>query len=140
MAQAYASAELRRLVRERANNCCEYCWVNERFSFFPHELDHIFAQQHGGETVEFNLALSCSICNKHKGPNLTSLDPVTGNIEPLFHPRRHKWRDHFQLVNGQIDPLTPTGRATVNLLRLNSNERIVERHLLIESGSYAAPQ
>jgi hypothetical protein len=47
----YRSNELRLLVRERAAEACEYCLIAEAYAFFPHEIDHITAQQHGGETV-----------------------------------------------------------------------------------------
>jgi 5-methylcytosine-specific restriction endonuclease McrA len=90
MSQAYVSAELRQLVRQRAAGLCEYCLIPEASSFFLHEIDHITAQQHGGETIEGNLALACIICNKHKGTNLSSIDPETGKISSLFHPRRDR--------------------------------------------------
>lgn len=63
MPQTYISAELRRLVHELAADACEYCLIPEAFTLFLHEMDHIIAQQHGGETVEGNLALACVICN-----------------------------------------------------------------------------
>ncbi|HSS19497.1 MAG TPA: hypothetical protein VLL54_05435 [Pyrinomonadaceae bacterium] len=45
--------------------------------------------------VSDNLALACIDCNLHKGPNLTGIDPNTGVITPLFHPRRDAWVEHF---------------------------------------------
>jgi hypothetical protein len=84
MPQAYISSELRALVRQRAAGACEYCLIPEDFSFFVHEIDHIIAQQHGGETIERNLALACIVCNKHKGTNLASIDPRTGDVVSLY--------------------------------------------------------
>jgi len=54
----------------------------------PHEVDHVIAEKHGGLTEPDNLALSCTLCNKHKGSDLTSIDPETGDIVPLYHPRK----------------------------------------------------
>src|SRR5215212_4645612 len=103
MPQAYIPSDLRRFVRHRAAASCEYCRVPEAYSFFAHELDHVIAQQHGGETAEGNLALACVICNKHKGTNLSSIDPETGQVVPLFHPRQNRWLDHFRLEKGRIE-------------------------------------
>jgi hypothetical protein len=40
-----------RRVRERANECCEYCKIPAYISEFTFPLDHIVAQQHGSETT-----------------------------------------------------------------------------------------
>lgn len=132
----YISAELRRIIRNRANNRCEYCRIPDSHTFDEHEIDHIYAEKHGGETIESNLCLSCWICNRHKGSDLTSLDPQTRQITPLFHPRDDRWEDHFQLDGGFINPITPQGRVTVRLLQLNKRERVDERLLLIALGRY----
>jgi 5-methylcytosine-specific restriction endonuclease McrA len=104
-----------------------------------HEVDHIVAQKHGGMTQADNLALSCSLCNKHKGTDLTTLEAGTGEIVPLYHPRRDRWTDHFRLNGAEIEPLTSVGRATVRLLQLNRSERITERELLIRAGVLRMP-
>ena len=98
-------------------------------------MDHIVALKHGGLTEADNLALSCALCNKHKGSDLASLDPETGEIAPLYHPRRDRWVNHFQVVGAHIVPLTPVGRVTVRLLQFNQSERVAERELLIASGA-----
>ena len=95
-----------------------------------HWVDHIVAEKHGGQTTEENLAFSCVLCNQHKGSDLTSIDPESGLITPLFHPRTDPWVEHFRLVDGTIEPLTPRGRVTVRLLRINILARIEERILL----------
>ena len=126
---AEASAALRSQVRERAGGKCEYCLIPEVQSLVGHEIDHIVALKHGGQTAMENLALCCTICNKHKGSDLASIDPGTGELQPLFHPRQDRWLDHFDLQHGEIVPLTAAGRATVRLLRLNRPERIQERRM-----------
>ena len=127
-------AALRRQVSARAAQRCEYCRVPELITFAAHEIDHIIAQKHGGATESDNLALSCTLCNKHKGSDIASLDPDTGELVALFNPRLQNWTDHFRLHNAEILPLTPTGRATARLLHLNDPDRIEERELLIVVG------
>jgi hypothetical protein len=58
-------------------------------------VEHIVPKQHGGFDDPASLALACDRCNAHKGPNLTSIDPDTGAVVPLFHPRHDCWDDHF---------------------------------------------
>jgi len=132
----YIPATLRRLVYERAGGICEYCLIPETVSLAVHEVDHIIPRKHGGEADLENLALSCTLCNKYKGSDLASVDQETGKIAPLYHPRRERWTDHFQLSNAEIVPSTPTGRVTVQLLKLNDKSRIEERKLLIEAGIF----
>jgi hypothetical protein len=134
MAQKYVPVPLRRLVRARAGERCEYCLVPEQLTLAPHWVDHVVAEKHGGQTEEGNLALSCVLCNQHKGTDLTSIDPQTGQIAALFHPRRDRWFDHFRLTRAHIEPLTATGRVTVRLLQLNHPDRVEERELLLRLG------
>lgn len=83
-----------------------------------------------------NLCLSCWDCNKAKGSDIASADPETGQPTFLFHPRRHRWEDHFRLEGAAIVPLTPEGRVTEFLLQLNDQERLDEREILISLGRY----
>ncbi len=66
------------------------------------------------------------ICNRFKGPNVSSVD-AAGVIVRLFNPRSQPWADHFRLAGAVIQPLTATGEATAKLLRMNAAERVVER-------------
>ena len=76
----------------------------------------------GGPDTPDNLALACWQCNLKKGPNLSDIDPQTGRITSLFHPRFDLWTAHFSakvatLTLGiEIQGLTPVGRATVQAL------------------------
>jgi hypothetical protein len=128
------SVALRTRIRAWANRRCEYCLAPESLTLFEHEIDHIIALKHGGETTANNLALCCTLCNKHKGSDIASIDPETGGMQPLFHPRVDRWDDHFQLRGGEIVPRTAVGRVTVRLLRLNRPERLKERALMIQFG------
>lgn len=134
MSVAHIPAAMRRLVRDRAHESCEYCLLPELFSFHTHQVDHIIAQKHGGQTTEDNLALSCILCNQAKGSDLSSIDPVDASLVPLFHPRRDDWSDHFEWRNAFINGKTAVGRVTANLLQFNAPEKVEERTRLVEAG------
>jgi HNH endonuclease len=80
----------------------------------------VIAEKHGGTTVEANLAFTCWRCNRHKGPDLASIDPDAGVFCQLFDPCAQRWRDRFVLREGVIVGVTPEGRATARLLQLNT--------------------
>jgi hypothetical protein len=42
---------LRRIVEERAKFRCEYCLIHQDDYYWSFEIDHIYAEKHGGETV-----------------------------------------------------------------------------------------
>ncbi|MDZ4672796.1 MAG: HNH endonuclease signature motif containing protein [Phototrophicales bacterium] len=139
MSATYISASLRRDVIQQGHNCCEYCRIHQDNIFFALEIDHIIAEKHGGETALTNLSLACPDCNAFKGSDIASVDWHVGEmIVGLFHPRKYRWDEHFEIdmQTGRILPLTPEGRVTVFLLRLNDPERITDRYLLILEGRY----
>ena|SRR5690242_16548603 len=129
-------AARRRAVIDRAVGCCEYCGLPDDVLRLPHEPDHIAATQHGGQTTPDNLACTCFRCNRFKGPNLASIDPQTGEVVLLFHPRNDCWTEHFRWRGAEIIQLTGVGRATASLLRFNDPERIVLRNGLMRQGRY----
>lgn len=142
MSKTYISASMRRMVSHRAKGCCEYCLIPEAFALSSHQVDHIIAEKHSGETIESNLALSCSICNKYKGSDIASIDPETGEVVRLYNPRKDRWQEHFQLLydSGTIHPLTAIARVTVRLLQVNRTECLIERKLLLKSKSVREPE
>ena len=122
---------LRSLVRRRAGDVCEYCRLPQAASrFVRFHVEHIIARQHGGETESDNLALACGFCNFHKGPNIASLDPESGQLVPLFHPRRDRWADHFAWEGTTVVGRTAVGRATLQLLAMNDWQRVEVRENL----------
>jgi len=133
---ANISERLRRQVRERAHGSCEYCGISDIFAYLPHEPDHIIAEKHGGATTEDNLSWACFLCNRHKGSDISTLDPESGRLVFLFNPRKQQWKRHFHLNGPRIEPLTASGRATVFLLQLNSQKRLDDRLNLMASGRY----
>ena len=71
-----------------------------------------------------NLALACDRCNAHKGSDLTSVDPETGELVRLFNPRSQEWVDHFQFDGVSIVGRTTVGRVTVRTLNMNAPGRL----------------
>jgi HNH endonuclease len=122
---------LRSLVRVRAGEIREYCRLPQASSrYIRFHIEHIVARQHGGKSDADNLALACGYCNQHTGPIIASLDPETGQLMPLFHPRRDLWSDHFAWDDTVIVGKTPSGRATVELLGMNYWQRVELRENL----------
>jgi hypothetical protein len=126
-------------VRRRAQFACEYCLMPQSVHRLRFPIDHIIARQHGGATVLENLALACGRCNRHKGPNLSGVDPVSGAIVMLFNPRRDRWADHFRWDGPLVVGISPQGRATLNVLVMNHPEDLAIRAELIEQGRGAIP-
>lgn len=124
---AYVSDALRRLVIDRAAQACEYCLLPSSLSFYPHEVDHVIALKHQGETSADNLAYACWRCNHFRGSDLGSFDPDTGEFAFLFNPRSQLWAEHFTLADGQIVGRSPEARTTAVLLKFNTRDRIQER-------------
>lgn len=124
------------LIWDRASSCCEYCQLPQARSRRTFEVDHIIAQQHGGQTIESNLCLACYDCSKLKGPNIASINPLSGQMAALFNPRRQRWADQFRWIGAVLEGKTPAGRVTVFLLRINDPERLLLRRALIDEGVF----
>jgi HNH endonuclease len=131
---AEVSAALRREVRLRARERCEYCMFPCQFAGMPYEIDHVVAIKHGGESDLANLAWACWLCNRHKGSDLASVDPLSRRVEMLFNPRENRWSDHFELQEGYILGRTAIGRATSRLLQFNSQVSVNLRADLVQAG------
>jgi hypothetical protein len=118
---------VRQRVREAARDRCGYCLSPQQYVMGTLEIEHIIPRSQGGSDDESNLWLSCSLCNRYKGTQITGVDPASGATVALFNPRIQVWAEHFQWsVDGtRIIGLTPIGRATVEVLQLN-NEVAVE--------------
>ena len=136
MPRQHISPSLRRLVVERAHRCCEYCLLNQDDSPDAHHIDHIVAVKHGGQTVSENLAYACAECNRFKGTDFATIDPMTGAIVSLFNTRTQQWHEHFTLNGPRITGLTLIGQMTVELLHLNTDASLLERETLIADGRY----
>ena len=126
----------REKVRHQAGDRCEYCRLPQAASVLTFHVDHIVAKQHVDKVVDEPpfLCLACNRCNAYKGTNLSSIDPVTSEQVPLYHPRNDAWKDHFLLRGGEIVGITPTGRATVRLLNMNAPQRVELRQEWLADG------
>ena len=81
-------------------------------------------------------AMACPFCNRHKGPNIVGIDPLTDQSVMLFNPRRHLWSEHFQVQDAMIVGITDIGRTTVKTLAMNAEKLLtVRRALLREKAS-----
>jgi hypothetical protein len=94
----------------------------------PLEIEHIEPLARGGTNVEDNLWLACPICNRHKGSKTIAIDPITQSELPLFNPRIQHWNEHFEWSDDGLRVIgkTPTGRATVIALKLDSDPEALE--------------
>jgi HNH endonuclease len=127
---SYVSQELRRFVAERADYLCEYCLVHEEDRGFGCQVDHIISEKHGGATEGNNLAYACAPCNRAKGSNIGSIVEGTTSLIRLYNPRTDKWHKHFKLDGPRIVGVTEIGEVTIKILRLNDDERVLEREIL----------
>ncbi|NEQ24888.1 MAG: HNH endonuclease [Microcoleus sp. SIO2G3] len=91
MSKTDVAAELRRLVVDRVQSCCEYCLIPESLALASHQVDHVIAEKHGGETSAVNLALSCSLCNLAKGSDIASIDRTARVLE-----KQASWNQSFR--------------------------------------------
>ena len=133
---SYVTAELRRLVRARAQKLCEYCLIHEDDTYAGCHLDHIISEKHGGLTVFENLAYACPFCNQSKGTDIGSILLHSKELTRFFNPRIDKWSDHFSLVDLRIVPTSAIGEVTERILDFNHHERIAECEILFAIGSY----
>jgi hypothetical protein len=132
MSVTYIPAPLRRTVRERADNRCEYCRIHEEDTEFGCEVDHIISEKHLGKTNLDNLALACFFCNRNKGSDLGSVrssdDPT---LIRFFNPRTDVWEDHFAFdTRMYVVPKTDIGRVTARIFGFNAENRLLERQAL----------
>jgi HNH endonuclease len=127
---------LRRLVIQRAENCCEYCCLSQLGQAATFHIDHVIPVVAGGSTTEGNLALACVSCSLYKGARQDVEDPETSTTVEIFNPRQQAWKEHFCWKGVEVVGLTAVGRATVNALKLNraiilsirAEEELLGRH------------
>jgi len=129
------SPPLRRQVMLLDGHRCAYC-RSPIVIGIPMVIEHIVPIVAGGLTAMDNLCLSCYRCNEFKGARQTAPDPDDGQVILLFHPRRQRWNEHFawDQENINVRGITPHGRATVELLKLNSDWIVQARRLWIIAG------
>jgi HNH endonuclease len=121
MSKIYIPVAIQRAILELSKNYCEYCVLPSNFSTDFFHFEHIIPVVLNGKTELENLARSCGICNNNKRDKIEHIDPLTQQIVRLYNPRQDIWSDHFQWSDDDlyIIGLTPIGRATIALLKLN---------------------
>jgi hypothetical protein len=80
-----------------------------------------------------NLAVACYECNIiGKRAHTRGVDPLSGAEVELFHPRRQRWGEHFVWSSDYLtlEGRTPTGWATIAVLRLNGRTYRAQRRRL----------
>lgn len=132
------SQKTRAFVAHRAGNICEYCRTPAAFSSSKFSIEHIIPQVKSGSDDVENLAFACLGCNNIKYTKIEGLDLESRSLAPLFNPRIHIWEEHFcwDVDLLQIIGLTPTGRATVSVLKLNREELCNLRAVLFLIGEH----
>ena len=92
----------------RAGGRCEYC----RIRGWPLTIDHVLpkamwkaaarakSQPPPGDPDDpTNLVAACFACNLAKWKAIAGRDPLSGQVERLFDPRRDTWDEHFAWVD-----------------------------------------
>ncbi len=105
------------------------------------EVEHLLPRAKGGSDEEENLWLSCSLCNRYKGAQVSAVDPLSGDAVRLFNPRQDRWSDHFLWSADEVNIAgrTPEGRATVEALKLNNELAVEVRRNWVQAGWHPPP-
>ena len=138
MSEKYIPAKVKRKVQLAAKGLCEYCFCLESNSISPFHFDHIVPTSLGGISVYENLARSCGGCNNAKSNYIVGLDPLTRQSVPLYRPREDEWSTHFRWSDDYLTiiGITATGRATIEVLRLNRKGVVNMRKLTVTTGEH----
>lgn len=134
----YIPVALKQRIRAQFSDYCAYCRTAEYLTVATFEVEHIIPQVAGGETVLDNLCLACPTCNRHKATRQTAIDPQTKTVVLLFHPQQNQWADHFfwNADSTEIVSLTPIGRATIEVLKMNRPQLILVRRMWVKMGEH----
>ena len=127
---------LRRRVRRRADGICEYCRSGSELTGHEFTVDHVTSESLGGGDEFDNRCWCCFWCNSFKQARFKAVDRKTGSMVPLFNPRSDGWDEHFRWsrYSTRIIGKTPTGRATVDALRLNRPVLVRARAVWVRHG------
>jgi hypothetical protein len=133
---SYIPVDLRSQIEQADRGCCCYCRTQVVNSGIPLSVDHILPRVLGGGTTFENVCLACRSCNEFKAALTESVDLLTGETVPLFHPRQQGWTEHFAWSEDgtRVEGQTPTGRATVLALQMNRTMIVVVRRRWVSAG------
>lgn len=135
---AKISKDLDAKIRRQAKNRCGYCLNPQELLPFKLEIEHLYPQALGGLSVEENLWLACRECNAHKSKKIKAIDLLTNKNVKLFNPRKQNWHEHFEFSKDftEIIGKTPTGRATVECLKMNNIYQTTARSAWAETSRF----
>lgn len=122
-------AKLRAYILAKAKHRCGYCLAPEVCLYQTLRIDHVIPLSEGGSSDEDNLWASCDSCNGHKSNKTKGIDPQTNSLVDLFNPITQIWSEHFAFGEDKatIIGITPTGRATVAVLKMNEDHMLIVR-------------
>lgn len=137
---ARISKVLDQKIRVQSKDRCEYCLAPQNLLPYKLEIDHIYPQALGGETIEDNLWLCCRECNAHKARKHKVTDDLTGTSVILFNPRKDDWTAHFDFSPNKTEIIGKTagGRATVAELQMNNIYQRTARSAWVDLTLYPA--
>lgn len=136
MSQTYIPTALRQEVLAASRPWCCYCLTQTEITGVLLTVDHIIPEALGGLTVRENLCQACWECNLYKGQHTAGHDLATHRQVALFNPVTQSWPDHFAWdeTATRIVGKTPTGRVTVQVLRLNRDHLVQARGHWVAAG------
>jgi hypothetical protein len=88
-----------------------------------------------GSDAPEHVCLACPTCNLSTSTATSALDPITGTTVPLLHPRWQHWQEHCRWIENacRVQGLTPTGRVTVERLRMHQEWLVVACALWVKA-------
>ena len=77
-------------------------------------------------------------CNRYKTIRQTGFDLITQQDIAFFHPHRQLWTDHFAWDEAKtlLIGLTPAGRVTIAILKMNRPQLIRVRKMWVKMGEH----
>ncbi|HRW03589.1 MAG TPA: HNH endonuclease [Caldilineaceae bacterium] len=133
---SYLSVELRKRLEELDNGQCVYCQTRTDNTGQALTIDHVIPLAKGGGNGLENLCRACRSCNEAKRDQTHAIDPLTGEIVRLYHPRQQRWSEHFAWDHTGVHllGLTVIGRATVVALDVNNELILFARRRWVNAG------
>ena len=127
--------ELARAIRQRADGKCEYCRIPQ-FAFpLPFQIDHIIAEQHGGQSVANNLVWRVRVATGIKALTLLDLIRSRAKSSVSFIRERISGASISNSNGALIVGKTSIGHVTVQVLSMNDYDLLLLRVQLIEEGA-----
>ncbi len=132
----YIPQATRDKIAAAAHYRCEYCQTAQEISGAQMHTEHIIPVSRGGRSEESNLCLACAWCNSFKWAKTHGIHSQTNKEIPLYNPRAQEWHEHFRWSEDgiYIIGLTPTGRVTVETLKMNNEYIVPARRHWVEAG------